>query len=298
MADWNPGLYRRFEEERTRPARDLLAGVPPGRARARLRPRLRPGQFDRAARPTLAQGAESSAPTTPKPCSPARASGCPACASSSADIATWRPAEAPSLIYANAALQWVGDHAALFPRLFASLAPGGVLAMQMPDNLDEPSHRAMREVASLPRYAAAIGDAASVRSRILSPSRLLRPARAASAADVDIWRTTYHHPMASPTAIVDWLRATGLRPFLDRLRRRAACRLPRRLRSAHRRRVPGARRRNAPARLSATLHRRPARRRGRPAVSASLEPGELLFDAGERRGACRSATTTPASRRG
>ncbi len=65
-----------------------------------------------------------------------------------ADATTWCPAEAADLIYTNAVLQWVPDHRTLLPRLYGLLAPGGVLAIQMPDNLDEPSHRAMREVAA------------------------------------------------------------------------------------------------------------------------------------------------------
>src|SRR5205823_3642784 len=32
-----------------------------------------------------------------------------------ADLSTWRPAEPPDLIYSNAALHWLGDHAQLFP---------------------------------------------------------------------------------------------------------------------------------------------------------------------------------------
>ncbi|MDQ2733910.1 MAG: trans-aconitate 2-methyltransferase, partial [Pseudomonadota bacterium] len=119
-------------------------------------------------------------------------------------------------VYANAALQWVGDHAGLFPRLFASLAPGGVLAVQMPDNLDQPSHEAMREVAALPAFAASIGDRSGGRSRTL-PAAGYYDLLARDASSVDIWRTTYHHPMPSARAIVDWLRSTGLRPFLDRL---------------------------------------------------------------------------------
>ncbi|MDQ2927819.1 MAG: trans-aconitate 2-methyltransferase, partial [Pseudomonadota bacterium] len=132
------------------------------------------------------------------------------------DIATWQPAPAPELVYANAALQWVADHAGLFPRLFASLAPGGVLAVQMPDNLDQPSHQAMREVATMPAFAASIGKASAVRSRIL-PATGYYDLLARDASSVDIWRTTYHHPMPSARAIVDWLRSTGLRPFVDRL---------------------------------------------------------------------------------
>ena len=51
------------------------------------------------------------------------------------------------VVLANASLQWLPDHAALFPRLARSLSSGGCLAVQMPNNLSEPSHAAMREVA-------------------------------------------------------------------------------------------------------------------------------------------------------
>jgi trans-aconitate 2-methyltransferase len=132
------------------------------------------------------------------------------------DIATWHPDAPPDLIYANAALQWVGDHARLIPRLFAALAPGGVLAIQMPDNRDEPTHRLMREVAEEAPWAAHIGPVAALRTAVLRPDAyydLLAP----TAAAVDLWRTAYQHPMASAEAIVEWVRGTGLRPFVDPL---------------------------------------------------------------------------------
>src|SRR6185437_14591653 len=215
MADWDPQLYRRFEGERTRPARELLArvdlaspglvfdlGCGPGNSTELLVERW-PGARVRGVDNSEAMLA-------------AARQRLPAVEFELSDIGGWRPERAPDLIYANAALQWVGEHRSLLPRLLAALAPGGSLAVQMPDNLDMPSHRAMREVAALPEFAAAIGDAAAVRSRIL-PAETYYDLVSNDAAAVDVWRTTYYHPMPSPRAIVDWLRGTGLRPFLQRL---------------------------------------------------------------------------------
>ncbi|WDB36507.1 hypothetical protein PS032_12535 [Escherichia albertii] len=35
--------------------------------------------------------------------------------------------------------------------------------------------------------------------------------------EVDVWRTTYYHQMPSHQAIIDWVTATGLRPWLQDL---------------------------------------------------------------------------------
>ena len=105
------------------------------------------------------------------------------------------------------------DHATVFPALLGRLGPGGRLAVQMPDNLDEPTHRLMREVAGNGPWADRLAGAATARAERHRPDwywRLLRE----EARQVDIWRTTYHHPLAGAPAVIDWLRATGLRPFL------------------------------------------------------------------------------------
>lgn len=215
MSDWNPALYGRFEDERTRPAAELLARVPLAAPRRVVDLGCGPGNSTELLWRRYPEAQILGLDSSPAMLAAAR-ERLPGLAFEAGDIARWAPPAPVDLLYANAALQWVPDHTALLPRLLAMLAPGGALALQMPDNLDEPSHRLMRETAAEPRFAPWLGDAAALRTPLLAAERyydLLAPA----AAGVDVWRTTYHHRMADAAAIVQWLRATGLRPFLDAL---------------------------------------------------------------------------------
>ncbi|WP_295856820.1 trans-aconitate 2-methyltransferase [uncultured Xylophilus sp.] len=215
MAEWNPALYRRFEDERTRPARELLAWVPLETARFAVDLGCGPGNSTELLVGRFGAPAVVGVDNSPAMLDSAR-QRLPSVRFDAADIAAWVPDTPPDLIYANAALQWVPGHEELIPRLFALLAPGGVLAVQMPDNRDEPSHRAMREVAALPPYADAMDDVHALRSSIL-PLAAYYDLLAPAAAVVDVWHTVYQHPMASPEAIVEWVSATGLKPFVERL---------------------------------------------------------------------------------
>jgi trans-aconitate 2-methyltransferase len=215
MADWNPALYRRFEDERTRPARELLARVPLEQAACAVDLGCGPGNSTELLIERFA-GAQVVGTDNSQSMLESARKRLPGVRFELSDISTWAPDNAPDLIYANAALQWVPDHEALIPRLFAALAPGGVLAVQMPDNRDEPTHRAMRDVAALDPFAGAIGDVEKLRSAIL-PLSYYYDLLAPHAAQVDVWHTIYQHPMASPAAIVEWVSSTGLKPFVERL---------------------------------------------------------------------------------
>ena len=214
-ADWNPVLYKRFEDERTRPARDLLASVPLARATQVVDLGCGPGNSTELLVARFPEANVVGTDTSEAMLASAR-KRLPVCQFEHSDVRTWRAEVAPDLIFANAVLQWVPDHEGLLPRLFASLTRGGVLALQMPDNLGEPSHRLMREVAAVGPWSSLIGEASRLRAPIL-PISAYYDLLSHEGASVDIWRTEYQHPLSSPAAIVDWLRATGLRPFLDPL---------------------------------------------------------------------------------
>ncbi|MDP9962407.1 trans-aconitate 2-methyltransferase [Variovorax paradoxus] len=216
MLDWNPALYRRYEDERTRPAQELLARVPLPEAARVVDLGCGPGNSTELLANRFPQAQVVGTDNSEAMLASAR-ERLPQARFELSDIATWAPQdEAPDLIYANAALQWVPDHEQLIPRLFAALAPGGVLAIQMPDNREEPTHRLMRAVAAEAPWAEPIGNADRLRTLLLPLGGyydLLAPA----AAKVDVWHTVYQHPMADAAAIVEWMRGTGLKPFVDRL---------------------------------------------------------------------------------
>ena len=101
-------------------------------------------------------------------------------------------------------------------RLMDGLRPGGVLAVQMPDNRNEPSHLLMEESALAGPWQNAFAGGTPRRGPMPAPPACF-DALSPKAARVDVWHTTYTHPMADAAAIVDWVKATGLRPYLDRL---------------------------------------------------------------------------------
>ncbi|MGI3902827.1 MAG: trans-aconitate 2-methyltransferase [Janthinobacterium lividum] len=217
MADWNPDLYTRFEDERTRPAAELLARVGLRSPKLAIDIGCGPGNSTELIARRYPEAEVVGLDTSPAMLESAR-QRLPGARFVAGDAATWQPDRSPDLIYANASLQWVPDHPALLPRLFALLAPGGVLAVQMPDNLAEPTHRLMRSIAAEGPWAAAIGDPAVAGrvGRMLSVDAYY-DLLAASAVEVDVWRTAYQHPMADAKAIVAWVSATGLKPFIDPL---------------------------------------------------------------------------------
>ncbi len=130
-----------------------------------------------------------------------------------ADINAWRPEAPVDLVFADSALQWIGDHEALFAKLMGWLAPGGTLAVQMPDNRQEPSHALMRLIAADGPWADRLVPIAKTRAVIANYSDYYRWLRPLSAT-LDIWQTAYIHPLEGVEAIVDWFRGSALRPFL------------------------------------------------------------------------------------
>lgn len=210
---WSPQVYLKFEDERTRPARDLLAQVRLSSPRRIIDVGCGPGNSTEllVARWPEAEvvGIDNSEPMLAE----AR-KRLPAGRFVLGDANAWVPEPGADVVFANAMYQWVPDHLRQLPRVLAGIEPGGVLAVQMPDNLMQPMHVLMREVAATVPFAGKLAGAA--RSPLPPPSAYY-DALSPHAERVDIWHSSYNHVMTDAAAIVEWVKGTGLSPFLQRL---------------------------------------------------------------------------------
>lgn len=211
MADWNANQYLKFNNQRTRPAVDLAMrvmnrdpktivdiGCGPGNSTAVLK-QIFPGAeiigIDNS--PSMIERARKEHP----------------------DIA-FHLCDALvlegkyDLIFSNACLQWIPNHSALIPALMERLNDGGVLAVQIPMNGDEPLFRLIGEVADEPKWG--LRDIPMPANGTLTPPEYYDILTGCS-SDFDIWEIKYYHPLAEHKALVDWVKGTRLRPYLNAL---------------------------------------------------------------------------------
>ena len=218
---WDPGQYHRFTDHRLRPALELLGRVPLTEAPLVYDLGSGSGNVTRIIAERFAVARVAGVDISSEML--AKAAGTPSRIEwVQADIAEWEPEQAPDLIYSNAALHWVDEHATLIPRLFGFLAPGGCLAVQMPLSFSMPSHVLMREtLANGGADGSRLGDdalaAALARKWVLDAGEyydLLAP----EAESVDMWETEYLQRLEGDDPVLEWVKSTGLRPILNGLR--------------------------------------------------------------------------------
>ncbi|HXV63028.1 MAG TPA: trans-aconitate 2-methyltransferase [Vicinamibacteria bacterium] len=215
MTAWSPEQYLRFADERTRPARDLLAQVPASSPARIYDLGCGPGNSTALLREAYPSAKIVGIDNSEEMLAEARRA-LPSCTFVLADLGRWLPENTADLLFSNAAFHWIPDHVEILKRLATKLGRGGVLAVQMPDNLDEPSHRLMQETAAGGPWSNKLGNADGARAVLLSPQRYYDVLRSVCSR-VEIWHTIYNHPLDGAKAIVDFMGSTALRPFLGPL---------------------------------------------------------------------------------
>jgi len=212
---WDPGQYRKFIGERSRPFYELIGRI--GAENPRFVVDLGCGPGDMTAE--LARrwpsagvlGVENSAEMIEA----AGAISVPGLRFERADVRDWQPDRPVDVLVASALLQWVPGHESLLPRWVGWLTGGGWLAFNIPGNFDSPAHVLLRKLASSARWRPLLRDALLNR-QARDPADYL-DVLAGEGCAVDAWETTYLQVLAGDEPVLEWYKGSALRPVIAAL---------------------------------------------------------------------------------
>jgi trans-aconitate 2-methyltransferase len=210
--DWSAAQYLKFENERTRPSRDLLAQVPLDAPRRVVDLGCGPGNSTELLVERFPRAEVIGVDSSPDMLRQAR-ERLPRCRFVEADLSAWTPEPGIDLLFGNAVFHWVPDHPNVLKRLLQALGPGGVLAVQMPENANEPAIAMTEQLIASGPWAAAMAQAKRRRKELLRPEEyydLFRPL----CSRIDIWHIHYNHLIDDHAGVVEWFKGSGLRPLL------------------------------------------------------------------------------------
>ena len=133
-----------------------------------------------------------------------------------ADAATYLPDKKYDIVFSNATIQWIPNHKKLFKNFLNLTNAGGVLAISVPRFDEMPISKILDKVAGREKWKAATRGCAATFTRydyqfyynLISPDY----------QTVEMWQTDYIHVLESQPAILEWIRSTGMKPYLDRLK--------------------------------------------------------------------------------
>ncbi len=220
---WDADQYLKFEDHRTRPARDLLNALPPIAPERIVDLGCGTGTSTALLRVAFPDAALSGVDNSPEMLAKAADMNLPDVAWQEADAALWAEevGDAPyDLIFSNALIHWLGGHEILFPQLMSRLASGGLLAVQMPRNFDEPSHSLVVDC---------LGDMGL--NRLIPPTWVQGPVGTPAQYDHwlrpyslsrSIWTSTYYHRLEGDAPVLNWIKGAALRPILSAMEKAQA----------------------------------------------------------------------------
>jgi trans-aconitate 2-methyltransferase len=225
MSDWDPDLYNRFRDYRAEPVTMMLA-------------RLRLGNNERIVDLGCGTGEHTVelARRTPQGCvlgidsSPAMIERAQELHETLepelrqrvtfelADFRNFSAERSHSVVFSNAALQWVSDHRAVLRSCYRSLSADGRLTIQMPANENETAQATMRAMAVEPAWNDCLGAVRTPSDEnVLAVDDYRRMLVDIGFVEVDCFYHVFHHPMRYAGEVVEFCRSTSLRRFLDPL---------------------------------------------------------------------------------
>ena len=211
---WNPDVYLAFADHRGRPFYELLSRVRAESPRRVVDLGCGPGNLTVTLAERWPDAVIEAIDSSPEMVDAARERGLGA---SLGALQTWTPRPDTDVVVSNAALHWVPEHRDLLVRWAGELPSRAWIAVQVPGNFDAPSHAAVRELASSPRWLDALRDIPFRVGTVVDSAAEYAAMLADAGCAVDTWETTYVHALTGEHPVLDWITGTALTPVRDAL---------------------------------------------------------------------------------
>ncbi len=219
MSDWNPDRYLQFKSERTQPSFDLVARIELDKPKTIIDIGCGPGNSTQVLalrwRTSDVTGLDNSKAMIEK-----AGTDFPKQHWMLGDVRDMNGDTTYDLVFSSATLQWVPDHESLLPRLISLVNPGGAIAIQIPRFKTMPVSRAIDAVSKREKWSTntkGCDESFTYYDPAFYYDVLVRYVRR-----IEMWETGYYHVLDSHESILDFVRTTGLRPYLERLPDEAA----------------------------------------------------------------------------
>lgn len=213
MADWNSELYLKFKKERTQPSVDLVNAIKAVNPKKIIDIGCGPGNSTSVLKKQFPNADITGADFSPNMIEKARADY-PDIEFILFDAAKDfdKLCDEYDVVFSNACIQWIPNHKKLLPDMMSILNPGGVLAVQIPFQFEQPVHKAVSKVSALSKWKSLIPFEKVF--HILSEEEYF-DVLSENSSDFRLWKTVYMHRMPSQFSIIEWYRSTGLKPYLE-----------------------------------------------------------------------------------
>lgn len=216
---WDPDRYGQFETERSQPFRDLAALVEQEEALSVLDLGSGTGELTAWLHRKLSADETVGVDRSEAMINRAAVHAGDGVRFEHAEIEAFidgQPNGVWPLVWSNAALQWLPDHGTLIPRILELVAPTGQIAIQMPVNVDNPSHLIARQLGTDPRFAASL-DGYERKDTVQSPEWYAAMLHESGFTIQQISVQVYGHVLPETRSISDWVQGSLLTPYRERL---------------------------------------------------------------------------------
>jgi len=212
--DWNPELYLKFDKERIQPSIDLVARIDFLKPQRIIDIGCGPGNSTQILYKKWSDSEIIGADNSPAMISKAK-EDYPNQKWILFDAGNETINNTFDIIFSNSTIQWIPNHDLLIEKFARLLNESGILAIQLPLFFDMAIAKSISEIAEQEKWSVATKGVEGLFT--INNARYYYNQLIKYFSEIDIWTTGYYHVLQSHESILEMIRSTGLKPYLERI---------------------------------------------------------------------------------